>query len=284
MNGVGCWEILLAFIRSWFLLGEFMPATSYSHLCDRMGLAPRVRRSTWPTLSTAACACLWPRIWQDPEGWAPHQNSVNYIGLITQGQIFGSPQVTSWTHRLSPGKVLPLHGGLGVVFSVAVGRLKHNRLELCSILLALRCRVSHLAEVDCRFIHLTDSYVSMIAISKGCSSSAMLMSIIEEGRSLSIGFLAAAGSGSRGKYGECRDHPKDASSLLSCCVQGFCSHWKVSNRWRHGWCSCWLGWNHVSFWGSTQYRAWLTGLRASLFLARYKAKATLELEAFQHLA
>ena len=183
--------------------------------------------------------------------------------------------------------MLPLHGGLGVVFSVAVERLKNNRLELCSILLALCCRVSHLAEVDCRFIHLTDSYVryvSMIVISKGCSSSAMLMSIIEEGRSLSIGFLAAAGSGSRGKYGECWDHPKDASSILSCCVQGFCSHWKVSNRWRHGWCSCWLGWNHVSFWGSTQYRAWLTGLRASLFLARYKVKATLELEAFRHLA
>lgn len=123
--------------------------------------------------------------------------------------------------------MLPLHGGLGVVFSVAVERLKNNRLELCSILLALCCRVSHLAEVDCRFIHLTDSYVryvSMIVISKGCSSSAMLMSIIEEGRSLSIGFLAAAGSGSRGKYGECWDHPKDASSILSCCVQGFCSH------------------------------------------------------------
>ena len=57
-----------------------------------------------------------------------------------------------------------------------------------SILLTLRWRISHLAEVDCRFIHLTDSYVCMSVISKGRSSSAMLMSIMRKIAAYQLGF------------------------------------------------------------------------------------------------
>ena len=48
------------------------------------------------------------------------------------------------------------------VFSCRWARKEHiNRLEMRSILLALRWRVQHLGEADCRFVRLTDSYVSM---------------------------------------------------------------------------------------------------------------------------
>ena len=63
-----------------------------------------------------------------------------------------------------------------------------NRLEMRSILLALKWRVQHLGEVDCRFIHLTDSYVSMSVISKGRSSSDMLMSVMRKIAAYQFGF------------------------------------------------------------------------------------------------
>ena len=49
-----------------------------------------------------------------------------------------------------------------------------------AILLALRWRVQHLKEVSCRFIHLTDGYVCMSIISKGRSSSNLLMTIMKQ--------------------------------------------------------------------------------------------------------
>jgi hypothetical protein len=55
-----------------------------------------------------------------------------------------------------------------------------NRLEMRAILLALRWRIQHLKEVNCRFVHLTDSYVCMSIISKGRSSSDLLMTIMKQ--------------------------------------------------------------------------------------------------------
>ena len=57
-----------------------------------------------------------------------------------------------------------------------------------SILLAFRWRVEHLMETNVRFLHLTDSYVSMSVIAKGRSSSQMLMSIMKQIASFQFGF------------------------------------------------------------------------------------------------
>ena len=75
------------------------------------------------------------------------------------------------------------------VFSCRWQKQEHiNRLEMRSILLALRWRVEHLGDANVRFIHLTDSYVSMSIISKGRSSSAMLMNILKKIAALEFGF------------------------------------------------------------------------------------------------
>ena len=75
------------------------------------------------------------------------------------------------------------------VFHCKWGRTEHiNRLELRSILLAIQWRVQHLCEVNTRFIHLTDSYVSMSIVSKGRSSSGMLMAIMRKIAAAQFGF------------------------------------------------------------------------------------------------
>ena len=63
-----------------------------------------------------------------------------------------------------------------------------NRLELRSILLALRWRVQRLGECQCRFIHLTDSYVSMSVMSKGRSSSEALLTIMRQISAVQLAF------------------------------------------------------------------------------------------------
>ena len=57
-----------------------------------------------------------------------------------------------------------------------------------SILLALRWRIQHLSETSCRFVHLTDSYVSMSVISKGRSSSDALMNLMRQIAAVQLGF------------------------------------------------------------------------------------------------
>ena len=75
------------------------------------------------------------------------------------------------------------------VFNTKWNRKEHiNRLELKSILLTLRWRVQNLGEFDCRFVHLTDSYICMSVISKGRSSSEMLMSVLREVGALQLAF------------------------------------------------------------------------------------------------
>lgn len=75
------------------------------------------------------------------------------------------------------------------VFSCRWCRREHiNRLEMRSILLALRWRVTHLKEVSVRFTHLTDSYVCMSIISKGRTSSVMLTSVLRHIAAWAIAF------------------------------------------------------------------------------------------------
>ena len=55
-----------------------------------------------------------------------------------------------------------------------------NSLELRSILLAVQWQVKHLQAHDLRMFHLTDSYICMAVISKGRSSSRMLMRLLRQ--------------------------------------------------------------------------------------------------------
>lgn len=71
-------------------------------------------------------------------------------------------------------------GGFGTTPSAANGnaRMDINSLEFRAILLSLQWRVLHGKECDVRFVHLTDSYVCMSVLSKGRSSSNMLMHLV----------------------------------------------------------------------------------------------------------
>ena len=96
--------------------------------------------------------------------------------------MFKSPRVRFYAQRPIPGKVHRLNGGSGSTAFTADGKnTEHiNSLEMRAILLSLRWRVCHLEETEVRFAHLTDSYVCMSVISKGRSSSDMLMHIMRK--------------------------------------------------------------------------------------------------------
>ena len=75
------------------------------------------------------------------------------------------------------------------VFSCRWTRPEHiNGLEMRAILLALQWRVSHLKEVNVRVLHLTDSYVCMSIISKGRTSSDLLLATLRRIAALCFSF------------------------------------------------------------------------------------------------
>lgn len=86
------------------------------------------------------------------------------------------------------------------VFSCKWAKSEHiNRLELRSILLAIKWRVQRLHEHDVRFVHLTDSYICMSIIAKGRTSSVMLTSVLRQvGAWCLLGLRLVPGASPRG--------------------------------------------------------------------------------------
>ena len=75
------------------------------------------------------------------------------------------------------------------MFSCRWTRPEHiNGLEMRAILLALQWRISHLKEVNVRVLHLTDSYVCMSIISKGRTSSDLLLATLRRIAALCFSF------------------------------------------------------------------------------------------------
>ena len=161
-------------IFAWSLCRSWLSPLTYDLLCSRMGLAP------------GFCAPI--------DHVCPLQRKLVYgsgarmswgVGdltryLLTRVNHTGSDIRVSTGAIMNP-KAFPRQSAIAEwwqwkpVFKCRWQVKEHiNRLELRSILLALRWRVLHLHECDVRFVHLTDSYICMSVISKGRSSSEML--------------------------------------------------------------------------------------------------------------
>lgn len=165
-------------VFAWGALRHLLPKISYSHIAQRMGLAP-------------GFCCPIDRV-------APLRRSLCYgfqrglpctISDLTRGFIARANHTGSDV-RVTTGAIMnprafPRQSVSARWFEwkgVFSCRWKTNEqinaLEMRAILLALKWRVTHLREVDVRFAHLTDSYVSMSIISKGRSSSTNLRFIL----------------------------------------------------------------------------------------------------------
>ena len=175
-------------IFAWNACKKYMKPTSYVHLCQRMGMSP------------GFCAPIDLR--------CPLTRSLSYgsgnlceasVGdltrlLLTRVNHTGSDVRVS-TGTIMNSKAFPRQSAAAdwwqwePVFNTCWARKEHiNRLEMKSTLLTLRWRIQNLGEFDCRFVHLTDSYVCMSVISKGRSSSEMLMSVLREIGALQLAF------------------------------------------------------------------------------------------------
>lgn len=165
---------------AWAMGFKWMPPTSYSHLTRRMGMAPGF-------VAPLGMECpLARRLVYGSCGSPPRTVADLTRVLLTRVNHTGS-DVRVTTGMIVNPKAYPRQSAAALwwkwddVFRCRWGRREHiNRLELRSILLALKWRVTHLREFDVRFVHLTDSYVCMSVISKGRSSSLMLTSVLRQ--------------------------------------------------------------------------------------------------------
>lgn len=175
-------------IFAWGSCAHALPGMTYKHLCDRMGMAPG-----FCAPPDAKCPLARKLVYgsTSAEPVAVHQLTRLLLARVNH---------TGSDVRISSGAVMnpkayPRQSACSAwwcwrrVFNCRWEKAEHiNRLELRSILLALRWRVQRLGECHCRFIHLTDSYVSMSIVSKGRSSSTAYMSIMRQISAVQLGF------------------------------------------------------------------------------------------------
>ena len=175
-----CFSVYSFVIFPWAALRERLPDFDYHHLCQRMGMAPGFSAPFWLHCPLQRRLC-----YGSPQSLGPTIGDltrvlltrVNHTGSdvrVTTGQVMApkafprqsaAPQWWEWKH----------------VFHSRWKAKEHiNLLEMRAIMLALRWRVCHLKEIDVRFCHLTDSYVCMSVLSKGRSSSDMLMVVLRK--------------------------------------------------------------------------------------------------------
>lgn len=175
-------------IFPWSALADVLPRFTYSHLARRMGLAP---------------GCITNILKEIPlqrrlaYGYASDQNE-NIQDLTSL--LLGKANHTGSDIRITTGQVMvprafPRQSASAdwwhwkVNFTCHWKQKEHiNALELRSIILALQWRVRHLGNLDCRLLHLTDSYVNMSIISKGRTSSVMLARLLRKLAALCLGF------------------------------------------------------------------------------------------------
>lgn len=173
---------------SWSSCFPFLPEFSYSHLAARMGMAPGFCAAI-----EMRCPITRSLSYGAPVG-APETIATLTRTLLTRVNHTGSDIRVSSGQVMNP-KAYPRQSCCADwwewehVFHCRWNKTEHiNRLELRSILLALRWRVQRLGAVNSRFVHLTDSYVCMSVVSKGRSSSDVIMSIMRQIAALQLSF------------------------------------------------------------------------------------------------
>ena len=175
-----CFSVFSFVLCPWSALRPMLPDFDYTHLWYRMGVAPGFAPPFWahaPLCRELTYGNLSPIATSVGDLTRFLLTKVNHTGSdvrVTTGQVMApkafprqsaSPQWWEWTP----------------VFNSKWQTKEHiNLLEMRSIMLALRWRVCHLKEADIRFCHLTDSYVCMSVLSKGRSSSDMLMVVLRK--------------------------------------------------------------------------------------------------------
>ena len=167
-------------IFAWASCAEFLPPLSYTHLVNHMGMAPG-----FCSPLGVECPMVRELSYGFPQGMPVSVSELTRI-LLTRVNHTGSDVRISSGAIMNP-KAYPRQSANASwwlwkhVFHCRWQCKEHiNRLEMRAILLALRWRIQHLKEVNCRFVHLTDSYVCMSIISKGRSSSDLLMTIMKQ--------------------------------------------------------------------------------------------------------
>ena len=167
-------------IFAWSACASLLPGMTYAHLCSRMGMAPG-----FCAPSSSSCPLARRLVYANDMCTKGDVSSLGRL-LLTRVNHTGSDIGISTGAVMNP-KAFPRQSACASwwcwkhVFHCRWQKSEHiNRLEMRSILLALRWRIQHLTESSCRFIHLTDSYISMSVISKGRSSSEALMSIMRK--------------------------------------------------------------------------------------------------------
>ena len=175
-------------IFAWASCFRFLPPLSFSHLAQRMGMAPGFCGHP-----EATCPLQRGLVYGSEQGNPKLVSDLTRVLLTRVNHTGSDVRITSGS-IMNP-KAYPRQSAQADwwewqhVFSCRWQKTEHiNRLEMRSILLAFRWRVEHLLESNVRFVHLTDSYVSMSVISKGRSSSLMLMSIMKKIAAYQFGF------------------------------------------------------------------------------------------------
>lgn len=165
---------------SWNSCFDVLPGLTYPHLVARMGMSPGFCAP--PDLVCPLARALGYGM---PTGLPQTIGNLTRV-LLTRVNHTGSDIRVSSGQVMNP-KAYPRQSCCADwwewehVFHCRWSRKEHiNRLELRSILLALQWRVQRLGAVNCRFVHLTDSYVCMSVVSKGRSSSEMIMSVMRQ--------------------------------------------------------------------------------------------------------
>lgn len=173
-----CFSVLSFVIFPWAAFKSLIPPINYCHLLKRMGMAPGFAASL-----SRQCPISRKLQYGSIRDFGPTVEDLTRH-LLTRVNHTGS-DVRVTTGSIMAPKAYPRQSASEAwwiwndSFSCKWKRKDHiNSLELRAILLSFQWRVLHGKECDVRFVHLTDSYVCMSVLSKGRSSSNMLMHLV----------------------------------------------------------------------------------------------------------
>ena len=164
----------------WAALFSDLPTVGYRHLAGRMGMAPGF---CCPLKFTCPLS-------REPKYGYSTLDGVNEADLtrcfLARTNHTGSDIRVTSGHVMCP-EAFPRQSAAACwwswkgTFKCRWKRGDHiNSLEMRGILLALKHRAQRLKESSVRFTHLTDSYVSMSIISKGRTSSRLLLPVLRK--------------------------------------------------------------------------------------------------------
>lgn len=172
----------------WGAYKEILPDIDYKHLCDRMGLAPGFICPISSRCPMARC----PKYGRSPMKDASPKHLTEI--LLRRTNHTGS-DIRITTGQIMCPKAFPRQSvsadwwNWSLCFSCRWGKKDHiNSLELRAIVLAIKQRILREKETEVRFVHITDSYVNMSILSKGRTSSDMMLFQLRKYAALIFGF------------------------------------------------------------------------------------------------